>query len=288
MQLLKSHSKFKDYIYMIVGTALMALSIKSIFDSEGLVTGGFTGIAIIIKNITGNIVKGGVPLWFTNLLLNIPAFFIGYKIKGAHYLGRTFFATIALSLWLFFLPSYPICSGDSVLAVVLGGVLTGVGVGLVLMSRSTTGGTDFVSALIQHYWKHYSIAQILLLIDGTIVFIGIFVFGINKALYALIVIFIVSKVTDGLIEGVKFSKAAFIITERKEEVSKAILEQISRGLTSLNATGVYSGNEKNLLICVVSKKEIVELKEIVVAVDRKAFVIVSDVREVLGEGFVEM
>ncbi|RDU22778.1 YitT family protein [Anaerosacchariphilus polymeriproducens] len=288
MHLFKSHSKYKDYIYMILGTGLMALAIKSIFDSAGLVTGGFTGIAIIIKNITGNIVKGGVPLWFTNLLLNIPAFFIGYKIKGAHYLKRTFFATIALSIWLFFLPAFPICQGDNFLTVVLGGVLTGIGVGLVLMSRSTTGGTDFVSALIQHYKKHYSIAQILQLIDGAIVFVGIFVFGINKALYALIVIFIVSKVTDGIIEGVKFSKAAFIITEKKEEVSKAIWDKIARGLTSLNATGVYSGNEKNLLICVVSKKEIVELKEIVVNADRKAFVIVSDVREVLGEGFLEM
>lgn len=288
MKILSSRSKYIEYVFIIVGTGLMALAINSIFVSIGLVTGGFTGIAIIIKNVTGNIVEGGVPLWLTNLLLNIPAFFLGYKIKGAHFLGRTIFATVVLSAWLFFLPSFPICDGDNILAVLFGGAFSGIGIGLVFMGRATTGGTDFISAIIQHYLKHYSIAQILQIIDGVIVFAGAYVFGLNKALYAIVVIYIVAKVTDSMIEGVKFSKAAFIITDKKEEVSTAIMDRVERGITSLSAMGMYSREEKNMLICVVSKKEIVELKEIVLNVDQRAFVIVSDVREVLGEGFLEI
>lgn len=288
MNLPNSRSRYIDSIFIIAGTGLMAFAIKSVFDPIGLVTGGFTGIAIIIKNITGNIIKGGVPLWLTNLLLNIPAFFLGYKIKGAHFLQRTIYATLILSVWLFFLPSFSFGAEDYFLASIFGGVIAGIGIGLVFMARATTGGTDFLSALVQHYFKHFSIAQILLLIDGIVVAVGAYIFGINKTFYAMIVIYIISKVTDGIIEGVKFAKAAFIITDKKEEVANAILAKLERGLTSLNATGMYSGNDKNMLICVVSKKEIVVLKEIVLNTDRNAFVIVSDVREVLGEGFLEI
>lgn len=144
-----------------------------------------------------------------------------------------------------------------------------------------------VAVLIQRKLRHYSVVQVLEAVDGLIVLLGIFVFGLKSGMYAMIAIFIASKVSDALMEGMKYSKAAFIITERYDEVAGELMEQLDRGVTGLNAKGMYSGGEKCMLYCVVSKKEIVALKEIVVGIDRHAFVIVSDAREVLGEGFIE-
>ena len=178
-------------------------------------------------------------------------------------------------------------NGDYILAAIFGGVLTGIGLGMILWANATTGGTDMVAALIQIKLKHYSIAQILQVLDGIIVLIGLYVFGLQPALYAIVAIFIVSKVTDTMLEGMKFSKAAYIITEHYEEVARMIMTELDRGVTGLEARGMYSGDEKCMLYCVVSKKEIVSLKELVTRIDRNAFVIVGDVREVLGEGFIE-
>ena len=142
-----------------------------------------------------------------------------------------------------------------------------------------------VAVLIQHKLRHYSVVLIMEFLDGAIVFAGLFVFGLKSGLYAMIAIFIVSKISDALMEGLKYSKAAFIITEQYEQVAQSLMENLERGVTGLNAKGMYSGGEKCMLYCVVSKKEIVDLKELVARIDRNAFVIVSDVREVLGECF---
>ena len=163
----------------------------------------------------------------------------------------------------------------------------GVGIGLVFLSQATTGGTDLIAAIIQHFWRHYSIADIMQIIDAVIVLAGAYLFGIQMALYAVISIYLVSKVSDGIIEGLKFSKAAFIITQKPDELSQILMNELSRGVTGLSAKGMYSGEEKNMLFCVVSRKEIVQLKELTLTLDPDAFVIVTDVREVLGEGFIE-
>ena len=144
-----------------------------------------------------------------------------------------------------------------------------------------------LAALMQKRMKHYTLAQIMQVLDGIIVLAGATVFGIPTALYALIAIFCVSKVTDGLIEGLKFSKQAYIISDSYREIADAILERMGRGVTSLEARGMYSNEEKKMLFCVVSKKEIVKIREIVSEFDARAFVIVSDAREVFGEGFIE-
>lgn len=287
MEFHKIRPVYMDYLLMAGGTAVMALAINSVYDPISLVTGGFTGAAIIIKEITEKLFPGGVPLWLTNILLNIPVFILGMKIKGIRFLKRTFFATAALSFWLYLLPTWNLGVEDLFLSSVFGGVIAGIGIGMVLMARGTTGGTDLVAALIQHYLKHYSIVQVMQVIDGVIVLFGAWVFGMNRALYAIVAIFITSMVSDQLIEGVKFAKTAFIITEEKQKVAQAVMEVLGRGLTSLDAQGMYSGKHKSLLFCVVSKKEIVDLKEVVSDADPNAFIVVSDAREVLGEGFLE-
>lgn len=272
---------YVDYLFIIIGTGLMALGINCIYDPINMVTGGVTGIAIIIKSFVD------LPLWITNLCLNIPLFLIAIKVKGPKFIGRTAFATASLTIWLYIIPSTLMSMDDYVLASVFGGVISGIGIGFVFLARATTGGTDMLAAILQHYFRHYSIAQILQFVDGAVVLCGAYVFGLNKALYAVISIYVISQISDGIIEGLKFSKLAYIISDKYEEIAAAIMENIERGATGLDATGMYSEKKKNLLLCVVSKKEIVQVKEIVARIDPRAFIIVSDVREVLGEGFIE-
>ena len=287
MRIMNSRPWYVDYLFIFMGTGIMALAIQCIFEPIGLVTGGFSGIAIIIRKMTAGIVEGGVPLWLTNLALNVPVFIAALIIKGRKFLGRTVIGTVLLSFWLYVIPQVDLTQGDYMLSAVFGGVITGIGIGFVLLAKATTGGTDMVSALIQKYVRHYSVVQILQVIDGMVVLAVLYVFGLKPALYAIVAIFITSKVSDALMEGMKYSKAAFIITDCYKEIADAIMTQLDRGLTGLDATGMYSGDKKTVLYCVVSKKEIVELKDIVAKIDPKAFVIVTDAREVFGEGFLE-
>ena len=272
-----------DAILMVVGTGLMALAIQCIYDPVGLVTGGFTGVAIIAKYVT----KGAVPLWLTNLVLNVPLFLLAALIKGKKFVARTAVATVLLSAWLYVIPLWDLAEGDYVRSAIFGGVICGVGMGMVLLARATTGGTDMLAALIQHKLRHYTIMQIICVIDGIIVAVGIYSFGVKAALYAIVAIYVTSKVSDTLMEGMKYSKAVFIVSDRYKEISDAIMTQMDRGVTGLDAVGMYSGDEKCMLYCVVSKKEIVVLKEIILKIDNNAFVIVTDAREVVGEGFLE-
>ena len=276
-----------DYLMIIVGTGLMSLAINSVFDAAGMVTGGFSGIAIIIKAWTKNLIEGGIPLWVTNCLLNLPLFVIAWKVRGFSFIKRAILGEISLSVWLAIQPVWNLAGNDLLLSALYGGVIQGVGIGLVFLGGGTTGGTDMMAAIIQKFLKHYSIAQIMQVIDAMVVLVGMYVFGVHKALYAIIAVYLVTKVSDGLIEGLKFSKAAYIITGKPKEISDMIINDLDRGVTGINARGMYSGQDKLMLFCVVNKKEIIMLKEKVDKIDPDAFVIVTDAREVHGEGFIE-
>ena len=271
----------RNYGLIVVGTFLIGFAIKSIYDPVSMVTGGVSGLAIIAKELWS------VPLWLTNTLLNIPLFAAGLYVMGWKFIKRTLFSTVMLSVSLYVLPEASYMGNDILLSALFGGIISGVGTGMVFLASCTTGGTDMLAALMQKRMKHYTLAQIMQVLDGIIVLAGATVFGIPTALYALIAIFCVSKVTDGLIEGLKFSKQAYIISDSYREIADAILERMGRGVTSLEARGMYSNEEKKMLFCVVSKKEIVKIREIVSEFDARAFVIVSDAREVFGEGFIE-
>ena len=264
----------------------MATAITSCFDAAGLVTGGFSGIAILVKAGTKSLYGNGIPLWVTNLVLNIPVFLLAAKIKGVAFVKKALLGDLSLTVWLAVLPAWKL-SGDFLLVALYGGLLQGVGIGLVFLGGGTTGGTDMMAAIIQKYLQHYSIAQIMQVIDAGVVLVGMYVFGIHKALYAIIAVYLVTKVSDSLIEGLKFSKAAYIITAKPKEIADMIMKDLDRGVTGISARGMYSGQDKLMLFCVVNKKEIVMLKEKVDEIDPEAFVIVTDAREVHGEGFIE-
>ena len=283
----KKKSVLRNYLMIVVGTGLMAVAIANIYDRSGLVTGGFSGIAIVVKTVTAGMLDGGVPLWLTNIVLNVPVFVYAYIRFGRRFVGRTLFGTVMLSVWLYAIPPMNLAEGDYLLAALFGGVFWGMGFGLVLRAGATTGGTDMVAALIQPAMRHYSVVQIMQVVDGIVVFMGLYVFGLRPTLYAAVAIFVTTKVSDSFLEGFKSSKAAFIITNNHEEVAKRLMVQMDRGVTGLDARGMYTHEAKCVLYCVVSRKQIVQVKEIVNEVDPDAFVIVSDVREVLGEGFLE-
>lgn len=276
-----------DYIRIIIGTTLLAVAISVFFDPLGMVVGGVTGIAIIVKKLTEFIIEGGIPIWMTNLVINIPLFLIALLVKGKNFGGKSAFATFYLSLILYFTQYLPKLTDDILLGSIFGGIVAGIGLGFVFSALATTGGTDLAASIIQHFIKYLSVARIMMIVDGLIIFGGFFVFGAEKTLYAVISVYISAKVIDALLEGLSFAKAAFIITDFEEEVAAELFERLDRGLTGLHGEGMYTGNSKKVLLCVVSKRQIVQLKEIVKNIDNNAFVIVADVREVLGEGFIE-
>ena len=277
----RGKSPFRDYILILIGASIMGFAIKNIYDPIGLVTGGASGVAIILKK------QFGVPLWLTNTAINIPLFAAAAKLKGWSFIKRTLLATVTLSVSLYVIPEMPFLMDDLFLTALFGGLITGAGAGIVFACQATTGGTDMLAAIIRRWLPHYTLAQILQVLDAVIVLIGAGIFGVTYALYALIAIYAVSKVSDGIIEGMKYSKVAYIISDKSTEIAAAILKELERGVTALDARGMYSGNRKDVLFCVVSRKEIAQLKELIVGHDAQAFVIVSDAREVLGEGFIE-
>ncbi|MBS5301790.1 MAG: YitT family protein [Clostridiaceae bacterium] len=277
----RGKSPFRYYILILIGASIMGFAIKNIYDPIGLVTGGASGVAIILKK------QFGVPLWLTNTAINIPLFAAAAKLKGWSFIKRTLLATVTLSVSLYVIPEMPFLMDDLFLTALFGGLITGAGAGIVFACQATTGGTDMLAAIIRRWLPHYTLAQILQVLDAVIVLIGAGIFGVTYALYALIAIYAVSKVSDGIIEGMKYSKVAYIISDKSTEIAAAILKELERGVTALDAKGMYSGNRKDVLFCVVSRKEIAQLKELVVGHDAQAFVIVSDAREVLGEGFIE-
>ena len=277
----RGRSPVRDYILILIGASIMGFAIKNIYDPIGLVTGGASGVAIILKK------QFGVPLWLTNTAINIPLFAAAAKLKGWSFIKRTLLATVTLSVSLYVIPEMSFLMDDLFLTALFGGLITGAGAGIVFACQATTGGTDMLAAIIRRWLPHYTLVQILQVLDAAIVLIGAGIFGVTYALYALIAIYAVYKVSDGIIEGMKYSKVAYIISDKSEEIAAAILKELERGVTALDARGMYSGNRKNVLFCVVSRKEIAQLKELVVGHDAQAFVIVSDAREVLGEGFIE-
>lgn len=280
--------KIIEYLAIIVGTTILSIAINVFFDPFELVTGGVSGLSIIIKKFAEEKYNIIIPLWLTNLALNLPLFVAGVKILGIKMLRRTIFATLYLSVALFYtklIPTSFLVDAEPLLVALFGGVLSGVGIGLVFSSFATTGGTDLAASIIHRYVKHISISKLLFMLDTCIILFGIFMFGINKAMYAIIAVYITSKVIDSILEGLSFSKAALIISEHSDIIAKEILTQLDRGVTGLSGRGMYTLNNKEILLCVVSRKQVIQLKDAVKFIDNRAFLLVFDVREALGEGF---
>lgn len=272
---------------IVVGVLFMALAVNIVYEPMGMVTGGVAGFSIVIKKISSYWIPGGIPVGVSNFILNIPIFLMAFKVKGKHFVIDTFIANCIYTVAMLKIPIYPIAEKDYVLAVVTGGVLTGIGLGMVFLAQTSTGGTDLLSAIINKKLPQYSIARILLVIDSAVVVCGAVIFGISSAIYACMAVYISSKIMDSILEGGKFAKSIFVISEKYEQIGEKILQDLERGVTIIDAAGMYSGTEYKMLFCVMGKKQLAKFNEIVREIDDKAFVIIGDAREVFGEGFIE-
>ncbi len=271
-----------DYIGITIGSALLALSLSLFLIPNKIAAGGLSGLATIIYYWTG------LPVGTMTLLMNIPLFIAGVKFLGRSFGARTIYGMILYSLFIdLFQPLVPIITKDLLLASIYGGVLGGLGLGIVFLSKGTTGGTDMIARLINHF-TNLSMGQGLLLADGIVVLLAGFFFSAEVALYAAITIFINSKTVDLVQEGINYKKAAFIISGESEHIKMNIMEELDRGVTVLKGEGGFTGQEKNVLYCIINRSELSKLKRMVYSHDQNAFMIISNVHEVLGEGFKEV
>lgn len=287
---------WKDYIIITFGSMITAISINAFLVPYRIAAGGVSGIATVIYYLTG----GKLPLGTLILILNVPLFILGIRFIGKQFILRTVYATILLSVLIditkpltqefvekFFMgfkeQSY---AQDILLYSIFGGFLMGIGLGLVFRSRATTGGTDLAARIVNHFASAYTMGQVLLFIDvGVILFAAVSFQSFRLALYSIVALYVSSKVIDALLEGVKFAKALFIISEAPKEIASRILRELDRGVTSLKGKGMFTETDKEVLLCVVHRGQLLQIKKIVKEEDKKAFIVLTDIREVFGEGF---
>ena len=273
---------------ILIGTLCMAMAVNFVYEPMHMVTGGVSGTAIIIKGLSMNWSDFEIPVWMTNILLNIPIFLWGYFVRGKRYLRVTFVANLLFTLFLFCIPVIPIRQKDYFLAALYGGILNGTGLGLVFSTGYSTGGTDLLSSILHRYMPQVPIARILFCLDAAVIAAGIFTFGSHSAAYAVFAVFLSSKVMDLILTGVRAGKQIWIISEEYQKIGSQILEELHRGVTSLDGRGVYSNRKKNVLVCLASAREIARILQIVEKNDDNAFVFIQDVKEIMGEGFVKI
>lgn len=198
---------------------------------------------------------------------------------------KSFIANLIFSAMLYAIPEQPVAEGDFVMAAIVGGVLTGAGIGLVFATGYSTGGTDLLGSLICTYYPHISVANALFVIDSVIIVAGAFYFGVDKAIYATAAVFVSSKVMDAILSGMTQSKQILVISKKWQDIAEEIMTSLNRGVTQIKAKGVYSGQERPVLLCVIGKRQTGQLLQAVRKHDTSAFVIITEAREVLGEGF---
>ncbi|HAH96509.1 MAG TPA: hypothetical protein DHD79_07965 [Firmicutes bacterium] len=272
-----------DYAGIFAGVAITALALDWFLIPNMIAAGGASGLATVIHHLTK------LPVGLLMVLINIPLFLASVRTFGRHFGAKTVFGTALLSILIdlvaIVLPE-PLTQ-DPLLASLYGGVLTGVGIGLTFRFNGTTGGTDIAARLLKKYTS-LSVGRALLFIDMAIIILAGLVFRQpDLSLYALITVFVTSKAIDLILEGEDYARAAFIITKDPADIVQNIFAVLGRGVTTIEGRGAYTGTDRQVLLCVVSRAEQSRLREIVEATDPKAFVIITSASEVLGEGFME-
>lgn len=284
-----------DFLFLIVGSAIAALALNLFLEPNHMAPGGAGGLAMIIHSVVGDKISIGV--WI--LIINIPLFLLALRGFGWKFVVKSILGTIVYSVMVDLLQPvaalvsekwFVLSDGspyvDMILFAVYGGVFLGLGFGLVIRAGNSTGGTDLGGQLLNRAIPSITTGTWMLVLDGIVLTLAAVVYGnLIYALYSVIVIGICSKVIDLVIGGLNYAKAVYIISDRWEEVQQALLQNVKRGATVLNGRGAYSGHEKNVLFCVVQHAQVAHVKRVVAEIDPKAFIVLSDAKEVLGEGF---
>ncbi|WP_257009832.1 YitT family protein [Evansella halocellulosilytica] len=272
----------KNVLFILLGTAIMSFGLVYFNMENNLADGGFTGITLILYFMFN------IDPAYSNLVLNIPLFIIGWKILGRNAFIYTLIGTIAVSIFLWLFQRYKFVSlplyDDMTLAALFAGVFIGVGLGIVFRYGGTTGGVDIIAKLGFKYWG-WSMGKTMFLFDAAVITSSLIYLNYREAMYTLLAVFVAAKVIDLIQQGAYSGKAAMIISEKAPQIADAILQEMDRGATILKGKGSFTGVEREVLYCVVGRNEMVRLKNLIAKVDPHAFVTLGDVQDVMGEGF---
>lgn len=284
--MIESKFNIKQYlielIQLVVGTLLMAIGVSLFLLPNKLSSGGFTGIATVFYYLFEW--KVGTVIF----LLNLPLFILSYFKIGKDFFFKSLIGTVVLSLCINYFETIKPVTNDKFLDCIFGGIIIGIGNALILRVNGSTGGTELVTGIVRSYAPKFKTSDIIRVFDISVVALNVLVFKeIEIGLYSAIAIYMSTKMIDLIFEGINFTKMIFIISDKYEEISDKIQNEIERGLTGIYSKGMYTNKEKMMLLCVVSRNEVIKIRKIVNKVDSGAFIIISNAREAFGEGFKE-
>lgn len=271
-------AKWLDLFYILLGSSIVAISYNLFLLPNHIASGGVSGISTITEALFHW--EPAYVIWG----INIPLLIAGYILLGKQETVKSIIGSLFLPFIVYTTSHLTQATNDPLLGALFGGIGVGIGLGIVFMGNGSTGGTA-LAAKILHKYTNLSLGKSVILLDGLIVLGAIIVFDIQQGLYALIGLYTTSKAIDLIQTGVNRTKTSLIITDKEEEVREAIFHQIDRGVTKLSAQGGYTNSIRPMIMCVVDQSEFTKLKNIVKKIDPKAFVVVMDSSEVLGEGF---
>jgi uncharacterized membrane-anchored protein YitT (DUF2179 family) len=272
----------KEYVYLVVGAFILAFSTANILLPNQLSTGGFSGIATIFYYLFK------FPMGATIVILNIPLCLIAFFKINKKLFVKSIIGMFLLSFFIDKLELLGSITEDRFLACVYGGIIAGIGTAIILKAGASTGGTDLLSYVIRAFNNKYRSSRVILIADTVIIIMNVVFFKeIEIGLYSVIAIYLMGKLIDIVFEGFYFTKIIFIISDYHNEIAKVVGEKVKRGSTGIYSRGMYSKNEKVMLFCVASRKEISEIKSIVKSIDKNAFIVTTDAMETLGNGFSE-
>lgn len=281
---LESKRVFWDAAAYIAGSVIYALSVNMFSAPNNIAPGGVTGIATLLNYLFG------LPIGTTVFVINIPLLWATWRFVSRSLAIRSSLVTLLVSAVIDLTAPYiPPFRGDKILTVLFGGLLTGIGVGLIYMRGATTGGSELAARLLGTRFKHLSIGRLILLVDAFVVISAAFVYrNIEAALYATILIYVGTVVMDGLVYGSHKGRMLLIVTSKGREIAAGVMNKLGRGVTIINATGAYTGEGREVLLCAVRPPEVHPLRTIVADIDPNAFVIVTNSEEIVGEGFINI
>jgi uncharacterized membrane-anchored protein YitT (DUF2179 family) len=284
----------RDAFWITLGILIAAWGLDAFLIPNKIAAGGVSGLATVIYYVLGNLGSPiTVPVGIQMVLMNVILLVIGIRARGWRYGAKTVYGAIGLSVAVdvlalpWFKPLVPhLAANDPLLAALWGGALMGLGVGLVFRVGGNTGGTDIIAQLLTKKIS-IGIGQLMLAVDFVVLVAAAIVFGPTLALYGAVAVFVGGRTIDLVQEGLVTEKAAFIFSLKADAIGEAIVAELGRGATALKSRGVYTGQDRDVIFCVVSRRELEDLKNLVHVIDPEAFVVISDVHEVLGEGFKE-
>lgn len=268
----------KKYLVLIIGSLIYSAGLEIFLVPNNIIDGGVVGISIMASYLTG------IPFGVYMLVLNLPFLYLGYKQIGKTFAISTIISIIALSIFSEFLEPVPQITQDYFLAAIFGGIIAGAGVGLVIRQGGSLDGTE-ITAIILDRKTSFSVGEVVMFFNLFILGAAGFVFGWDKAMYSLVAYFIISKMIDVVLKGLDESYAVMIVSDEYEEIADALMHRLGRGVTYLHGQGAYTGDDKQVLYCVVTRLEVVKLKEIALEKDEIAFVTINPVHDIVGGRF---